>query len=191
MSGWDENVSRTVFLTVIAMVLVCSCSSRPPISSRLDSSGVTVVTLGDALLLAHPVHQLAAAARDYAYIGPVRVNRSGNHEHYLWIGLASTIDRSFANASLADAASLGLVVDGQPMVLELTDLSTELDEPPYETSAPLYATLTARASLDQIERIANGETIETHFISSSGTATRYQMWGGDWSSWSLFVDSDR
>jgi len=173
-------------VAAIAALATFACTTQTPVTSRLDSSGLTVVALNDAIVLARPVRQLTAAARDYAYIGPVEINRMGQREHYLWLGLASTVDRALADASPADAELLAILVDGQPMIFPLTDWSADLDRSPYETVVPVYATLSARASLDQIQRIAAATSIEVHIISNSGPAARYRMWQGAWSSWSLF-----
>lgn len=175
---------------IAAVTALSACSTQLPVVSRLDSSGITVVTLDDALVLARPAPQLAAVVQDYAYIGPVRVNRMGEIDNYLWIGFASTVDREFINASTAQAVTLALVVDGQPMLLALDDWSTSLDHPPYETAAPIYATLAARASLDQIDRIASATSVEALFIAENGVIARYRKWAGTWATWTLFVDTN-
>ena len=173
-------------VAAFAALAMFACTTQPPVTSRLDSSGLTVVSLNDVIVLARPVRRLTAAARDYAYIGPVEINRMGQREYYLWLGLASTVDHAFADVSPADAKLLAILVDGQPMMLPLTDWSEALDRPPYETVVPVYASLSARASLDQIQRIAGAASIEVHIISNSRSAARYRMWQGAWSSWSLF-----
>ncbi len=177
-------------VAAFAVFAMFACTTQTPVTSRLDSRGLTVVALDDAIVLARPVRRLTVAARDYAYIGPVEINRMGQRDHYLWLGLASTVDRAFADVSPADAELLAILVDGQPMILPLTKWSADLDRPPYATVVPVYATLSARASLDQIQRIADATSIEVHIISNSGVAARYRMWQGAWSSWSLFGRAD-
>ena len=189
MSCGRTFVLRNAILAAASSTLV-ACAMPQAATSRLDSRGVTVVTLADAIVLARPVRQLAANAGDYAYIGPVRVNRMGRIEHLLWIGLASTVDRSFYDAPLDIAVELALFVDDQPMILQLADWTTDLDSVPYRTEAPLYATLAASASLDQIQRIATASSVEAHFIAGDGASARYRTWDGTWTSWSLFVNAD-
>ena len=186
MTRKENPLLYRITAAAIATLAVFACTTQTQVKSRLDSSGLTVVALDDAIVLARPVRRLTVAARDYAYIGPVEINRMGQRDHYLWLGLASTIDRAFADAPPADAESLAIFVDGQPMILKLTDWSANLDRSPYETVVPVYATLSARASLHQIQRIADATSIEVHIISKSGPAFRYRMWQGAWSSWSTF-----
>ena len=167
-----------------ALLIACSTPVRQ--TTRLDSSGLTIVTLADAMLLARPVRTVAAGARDYAYIGPVEINRMGQHDYFFWIGLASTVDRELVRLVPDDAVALTILVDGEPMFLPLVEWDTALDTPPYAATAPIYATLAASTSLDQIHRIAAAESIELHIIASSDAAARYQTWHGDWHSWSTF-----
>ena len=172
------------------LAFLAACAAEPPVLSRLDSSGLTIVTLDDALVLSRPAHGIAAVVQDYAYVGPVRVNRMGDIDNYLWIGLASTVDRAFANADRAHAIAFVLLIDGQPMLLELEEWGTTLDRSPYATVAPVYATYAARASLDQIDRIAAATTVEALFVTESGMAERYRAWQGNWGTWTLFVNAD-
>ena len=175
---------------MIAGTMLSGCADNTLRTSRLDSNGLTIVTLNDPIVLALPANQLAAAARDYAYLGPVEINRAGARSYLLWVGLASTVDRKLVDVSPADTRLLALLVDGQPVTLPLVDWMPGLDSPPYETAAPLYSTFAAHASLDQIRRIADAESVEVHFVSESGANRRYRKWQGDWSSWSLLAAAE-
>jgi hypothetical protein len=111
----------------------------------------------------------------------------GRREHYLWVGLGTTVDRELLQAAPDNAAALLVFVDGQAMLLPLSAWVEPLDNPPYRTSVPLHASLTARASLDQIQRIAKAALVEVRIVATDGTSMGYQMWQGDWPSWSLFA----
>jgi len=181
------NIRRLQSIVTVSVATVClaGCATEASVTSRLDSSGYTIATMGDAIVLSRPTPQLAAAARDYAYVGPVEINHMGKLEHYLWVGLASTVDRKFDSISPDTAEDLVLLVDGQPMLLPLKKWNTSLDQMPYSTIAPMYATLSAHASLDQIKRIASSTSVEVHIVASDGTVAHYRMWQGDFPSWSL------
>lgn len=179
----NRNAIVYFFISGIAL---SACAELPAEHSRLDSSGVTVVTLGEAVLLAHAVPNVAAGARDYAYIGPVEINRMGNRDYYLWISLASTIDREFLGLIPVDATELVLVVDNEPMQFPIGDWNTDLDVAPYASTAPVYATLEVSTTLDQIHRIATAETVELHLIATTNANSHYQFWNGDWAEWQKF-----
>ncbi len=174
---------HAIFRFVTVAVALSSCAKFPVEHSRLDSSGITVVTLADAILLAHTLPRVAAGARDYAYIGPVEINRMGNRDYYLWVSLASTIDREFLGLTPVDAIELVLVVDDEPMEFPIGTWNTDLDVAPYESTAPVYATLEVSTTLDQIHRIAAAETIELHLIAATNANSQYQFWKGDWAGW--------
>lgn len=183
-------MQRAAFLidSIVVVSLLAGCASVPETRSRLDSSGLTVVALADAIVLAHPVRTLAAAARDYAYIGPVEINRMGQRHYLLWIGLASTIDRELVGANPPEATALVIIVDGEPMELSLAEWDMSLDLPPYDATAPVYDVLAARASLDQIGRIAAADSVELHVVQGNDVTAQYVTWHGTWASWSAFVD---
>ena len=185
------NISaRAAIVALVAGVMLSGCVSSSPLSTRLDSFGVTVVTLDDPIVLARPVPQLAAAARDYAYLGPVEMNRMGDRDYYLWVGLASTIDRKLIDVAPADVQTLTLLLGGLPMTLPLADWAGGTDILPYEIGAPLYATFAARISLDQIQRIANADSVQVHFVSTSGDSRRYRLWQGEWTSWTWLAAAE-
>ena len=98
----------------------------------------------------------------------------GNRDYYLWVGLASTIDRQLIGVSPAQVQELAVLVDGRPMLLPLVNWATDLEQSPYDTAVPLYATFAAHASLDQIRRIATAKSVEVHLVSASGMTRRYQ-----------------
>lgn len=181
------NRCALVCLVTLAIAL-SSCAKFPVENSRLDSSGLTVVTLGEAVLLAHALPRVAAGARDYAYIGPVEINRMGYREFYLWISLASTIDREFLGLTPVDATELVLVVDDEAMQFSIGTWNTDLDVAPYASTAPVYATLEVSTTLDQIRRIAAAETVELHLIADTNANSQYQFWKGDWAEWQKFPE---
>lgn len=182
-------MKRCALVCIVSLgIAMTSCAKFPVEHSRLDSSGVTVVTLDEAILLAHTLPRVASGARDYAYIGPVEINRMGYRDYYLWVSLASTIDREFLGLTPTDATELVLLVDNEPMQFPISAWNTDLDVPPYASTAPVYATLEVSTTLDQIHRIAAAETIELHFIESTNANSQYEYWNGDWAEWQKFPE---
>ena len=140
-------------------------------------------------MLAHALPAIAAGARDYAFIGPVEINAMGSRDYYLWISLASTIDREFLRLTTADATSLLFLIDGEPMKFDVANWQTVLDKPAYHTSAPGYATREAHATIDQIRRIATAGSIEVHLIDDATSNARYSFWNGNWTAWLAFTET--
>ena len=100
------------------------------------------------------------------------------------------MDRERVGLAPDDAIALVVFVDGEPMLLPLVDWDTRLDTPPYATTAPVYATLAAPTTLDQIHRIAAADAVELHMIVDDNDAARYRTWQGNWSAWSSFPDEE-
>lgn len=181
---------RQQLVAAACVVLFAGCAMQPSGLSRLDSSGVTVVTLSDVIVFARPVRAIAAAARDYAYVGPIQVNRMGDRQNYLWIALASTVDRELVGLDPTHAVALVLMVDEVPMEFPLVEWDTTLDAPPYIATVPIYATLAAHTSLDQIHHIASANSIELHLVVGAGNTARYQHWQGAWTAFARFASDD-
>lgn len=182
-----HEIYTTPALVIVSLLLVNACANREPLRSRLDdTTGLTVVTMQNPVVLARPT-RLAVAARDYAYLGPVEINRRGEREHFLWIGLASTVDHARVDQPPPQAESLALLVDGVPMILPLSEWNSDLDVPPYAGSTPVYASLAARASLDQIRRIAGAQSVQVRIVTASGRALAYRHWDGEWPAWASFA----
>lgn len=177
---------RSIF--AILSIVLASCTTVPGERSRLDSSGLTVVTLAQTLVLSRPQPTVAAGARDYVYIGPVELNNMGNREYLLWVSLASTIDREFLGLAPIGAAEIVLLVDDEPMQFAVSRWRTELDASPYPTSTPVYATLEATTTLNQIHRIAAASTVEFHLVADRGADSHYRHWDGDWTEWRDFPE---
>jgi len=174
-------------LTALSVALLAAgCAGTPSPVSRLDSSGLTVVAQSEAVLLTSSVPELTLTAKDFAVIGPVEINRSGALDFYLWLGLGSSVDRKRQGLDPPEAKSLAVLVDGEPMLFPLTDWPIGLDAPPYDAPTPIHSTLAARASLDQIHRIAAADDVEVHLVAQTGRAARYRLWKGRWSAWTTF-----
>jgi hypothetical protein len=171
-------------LGLLCLLPGCAADLQSP--SRLDSSGLTVVTEPAAVVFANPSRTLATGARDYAYLGPVEINRMGRRQYYFWVGLASTIDQDYVQRELPDVDTLVLIVNGEPMLLPLSEWQMDLDAPPYQSSAPVYAVFSAATSISQIHRIADAEFIELYLVDGDDLDARYLPWDRLWVAWRGF-----
>lgn len=184
---------RSCCMTLTTVAVLAGCATPgAPLESRLDmNTGVTVMTLDRVIVLARPIPRLATAARDYAYLGPVEINRMGAREHYLWVGMSSTLDRRFFGETPPDTTTLHLVVDGEPMTLSLSAWHDDIDTPPYAVGTPVHEHLRARVSLNQLRRIANADTVDVHIAAGDATSGHYRLWDGLWSELADFTTEVR
>ena len=172
---------------LVAALILCSCRSAGPIVDEyLDRrSGATVTTAGAPVVFARTDARYSRSGRDYLYLGPVSVNRQGFREHYLWIGLGTTLDRGYLAPEKSAPRALHLVVGGEPMEFTLgpwdTVVAMTRTEPEYRTRVTLTSQWAARITLDQIARIATASIASAHVTDATGSQT-YSSWEpGDWS----------
>lgn len=172
----------------VATLLLAGCATSDPMNSWFDSdTALTCASLREPLVVARSVNRVSVAGRDYAYLGPIDINRMGRHDYYLWIGMASTVDWAVLDETRPQAATLVLVVDGVPMDFPLAPWHPGLDALPYPLKAPVYDTFVARASLDQLERIAAANSVTVQFALDDGRGSSYELWSGRWLDWTQFT----
>ena len=101
----------------------------------------------------------STSARDYLYLGPVETNRQGSRDYYLWVGVATTLDRGYLAQPLALPDTLYLQVGDELMELRLLPWGER--EPGlqrvdlYDTAVALEAELAARVTLSQLMLLAD------------------------------------
>jgi hypothetical protein len=181
---------RACCIALLSAAASYGCTSTAvPLESRLDlNTGLTVQTLETPIVLARPIPRLATSARDYAYLGPVEINRMGTREYFLWIGMGSTLDRGFVGEPRPTATTLHLMLDGEPMPLPLSAWHQDTDTPPYAVGTPVHEHLRTRVSLDQLRRIARAKSIDVHIAAADTTTDRYRLWGGRWGELAKFTN---
>ena len=119
----------------------------------------------------------AAHARNYVSLGPMMVNRSGDYQYYLWLGIWNTNQTPNLEERSNGFDSIVIFVDGEPLVLELagwTPASVGASEAVY--SQPVASALDAYYPLtfDQVRLIAFSNDIQ---LRTTGSAPRsFELW---------------
>jgi len=180
---------RRLLLSAVGagLLVLAGCASRQPLRSQLDETGRTWVSMEVPVALARPAPRFSHAARDYLYLAPVEANNAGKRQHYLWVGLGTTVDRRWPWAAPPDVETLVIVLDGTPLTLPLEPWGAQRGETLYKPPAPTYAVRRASVSLDELARIAAATSVEAQVVTSDGAALTYDLWSGAWSGWSAFV----
>lgn len=172
------------------MLPLVGCATRnESLAPRVDeSTGETIVTMRDPVVLARPVPHLSVAARDYVYLGPVEVDRTGAQEFYLWLGMASTIDRGLAREVPFTPTRVSLFVDEQTLSFALTTWHEDASVSPYSVATPLYRSLRARVTLEDLERISRAQALSVELSDADGELARYAFWRGHMPEWTVLAD---
>lgn len=187
---------RRLLAAAVAAALVASCGTADPVRRPGeyldDATGATITRVEQPFVLFSDDPARAANARDYISAAPLAVNQSGRRSWWLWLGLWSTIDRgvSVGDARLADVAAIQLIVDGEPMEL---DLGGRVDRIPGVTTIPYAAPVaTARPFIlpltgSQVTRLGRGTSILIRTELAGGAALLWEPWIGS-GNWTGFVE---
>lgn len=187
---------RRLLAAAVAAALVASCGTAGP-GRRAgeyldDATGATLTRVEQPFLLFSDDPARAANARDYLSAAPLAVNQSGRRSWWLWLGLWSTIDRgvSVGDPQLADVTAIQLIVDGEPMEL---DLGARVDRIPGVTTVPYAAPVaTARPFIlpltgSQVTRLGRGTSILIRTELTGGAALLWEPWIGS-GNWTGFAE---
>jgi hypothetical protein len=186
-----QNIRRSgrivtiALLAIVASMLLSSCAGRQSVAQSNayleKATGLTVTVLDRVIVFYREDTRIAANARDYLYMGPVEINRSGKHMYYLWLGNWSTIDR-VAGQLKSDPArqQVFVVIDGQPLeLLDRVGLSEiGIDMQPYRLPSTADSSVYFRVSRDQIRSLAKAATVVIQ-VGEAERSFRYRIWQGD------------
>ena len=171
---------KYLLLLCLSAMSGCSASSElvPP---RFDPiSGNMIVAYSEAVVFARAMPHLSTSGRDYLYLGPAEVSRNGVQTYYLWVGVGSTLDRSFAGERQAPPVKLSLELDEETLDLPLDEWIDDVSQLPYPTAVPIQASLRAQVTLEDLERLAQAGLTDVTLFSEQGQPAKYGWWRGRW-----------
>jgi hypothetical protein len=177
-------VSRIrAILSAVAVVAAVAACTAPPLLEQLDErAGMTLRRAAEPLVFARTELRYSRSARDYLYLGPLETNRQGVREYYLWVGVATTLDRGFLAPAADQPSVLYVTIEGEPLELPLRPLAELVRrtavEPVYATAVPLEAELAARVTLQQLE-LLDAAALESLAVAADPSAPRsFGRWRG-------------
>jgi hypothetical protein len=168
---------------MIAAAVLAGCAHRGRLEQLDEKSGATIVRGPDVLVYARTEPRYSRSGRDYLYLGPVETNRQGVREYFLWVGVASTIDRGFIAPPAQEPRTLYVEVGGDPMELPLKVwhelMPTGFSNAMYPTTVPVREELAARVTLQQLTLIGSAAPESVRLSLGDGSGSRsYVRWHG-------------
>jgi len=171
---------HSIPLLVAALAVVASgCgSSGPVIQETLDPvTGSTITHASVPLVFERDRSARAANARDYVNLGPIRINRMGRHQYYLWAAIWSTLQNTQLANELDGFESIVVFADGEPLELgsagwtaRAIGASESVYIKPVASAAEAYYEVT----VDQLRLIAEASDVR---LKTGGAQSRdYQLW---------------
>lgn len=169
------------FVTVLSVLITNGCSSNIDlVTNKLDPrTSVTITHTQSPLIFYRDVSGRAAHARDYVYLAPIGVNRSGMYRHYLWLGIWSTMDDVQPGRSRDGFESIVVFADGEPLPLEISGWTPEAigaSEPVYLKPVASAADAYYEVAIDQLRLIAEAKDVRLQ--STGSRPVMYEPWDG-------------
>jgi hypothetical protein len=170
-----------LFVTAIALAgLLGGCARDTALIEWLDEHGVTIARDTAPLVFARTESRYSRSARDYLYLGPVETNRQGVRDYYLWVGIATTLDRGFIAPTVEIPHMLYLNVQGEPIELPLRAWRDVLRDGGldslYATAVDTDTALAARVTLQQLELFAAEPLASVAISTPDGDTREYFRW---------------
>jgi hypothetical protein len=151
-------------MTFAAALLSGCATSSAPVGEKMDPlTAATLVYSSIPMVLYRDDPGRAAHARNFVSLGPLLVNRSGNYQYFLWLGIWNTNQTPDIEERRDGFDSIVLFVDGEPLPLDLAGWTPEAigaSEPVY--AKPVASSLDAyyRVTADQIRLLANSSDVQ-------------------------------
>jgi hypothetical protein len=169
---------QLILLATASVFALQACSTSPVVEERLDPlTGVTVTRTTSPLVLYRDHSASAAHARDFVNMGPILVNRMGEHAYFVWLGIWSTMQDRNASLQRDGFESIVVYADGEPLQLELQGWTIEsigVSEPVYVKPVASAADAYYRVTRDQVRLISQASEIRLQ--TSAGRKVTYEPW---------------
>ena len=164
----------TIPIATLIVVLLGACTATPPtVIEALDESTGATVTYSETPINMSPDTDFARAnTRPYVDMGAIRVNRNRVREYFLWLGIWDVDYAGRGNRQPAEFESVVIVVDGEPLALEVHGWSHAAigsSGPVYKRLFPDAADAYYAVSLEQIGQLAAAADIR---LRTGGAAPR-------------------
>jgi len=184
---WSKGKMILLFLT--GALIVTGCVHVPQKESVIQhfdkSSSATITTLATPFSFYRVEPLLAANSRDYVYVGPVEMNRTGQRDYLLWLHYCSTIDRNrFAGEHTP--SRVFLFIDDKPMELVQAQ-KIRLDESLYTVPVTGGMTVLYRVTRDQLHKLAQAKQIRLVTEKGPRNTEEYTVWKGAEEGFELFA----
>jgi len=171
------------------------CRAGTGVIEQLDeSTGLTILSESRPLVFARAETRYSISGRDYIYLGPVETNRQGTRAYFLWVGMATTLDRGYLAPPAEVPDTLYIETQDEIFDFKLHPWSTQSpglsDEPLYQTAVAVQMELAARATLNQLVVLTAEPATSIRITDSVGITRRYERWEPE-QDWSEFLERAR
>jgi hypothetical protein len=173
--------TRSIFQMLQTVFLFCVSSCATFGASTIETldplTSVTLTAVKTPMIFYRDDSGHSAYAREFANLGPIQVNRSGQYRYFLWIGIWSTGQETDDTRRRDSFESPVLFIDGEPFQLQVAGWNPES----IGASEDIYAKPVASAidayyevTLDVIRLLVNSSDVRLR--SSGESAASFEPW---------------
>ena len=163
----------------LLLFLVAGCVGPDSLAlERMDPlTGVTVTRAPKPMVMYRDLSGQSAFGREYVYVGPVQVNKMGQRNHFLWLGIWRTANASDPAQTIDDFETIVIYADGEPLSLEAagwTPGAVGLSESAYVKPVASAVDGYYAVTIDQMRLIAESNDLELR--AGAAQPQRYVPW---------------
>ncbi|RZV35155.1 MAG: hypothetical protein EX272_11160 [Chromatiales bacterium] len=153
------------FRLAITLISVSACAGPDSLAlERMDPlTGVTVTRAPEPMVMYRNLSGQSAFGREYVYVGPVQVNKMGQRNHFLWLGIWRTANAADPAQTIDDFETIVIYADGEPLSLEAagwTPGAVGLSESAYVKPVASAVDGYYAVTVDQMRLIAESRDLE-------------------------------
>ena len=157
----------SLLLCALALVMatgVFGCSASTALTGeKLDPvTSATISFSEQPLVFYRDVSGRAAFAKDYVYVAPIEVNRSGDYSYYIWLGIWTVNGDASTDATRDGFESIVLIADGEPLPLEIAGWTIDAigaSEPVYLKPVASAADAYFELTFEQLRLLAEADEL--------------------------------
>ena len=151
-------------LALVTTAGAIGCSSSTALTGEtLDPLTSATISFSEhPLVFYRDVSGRAAFAKDYVYLAPVAVNRSGDYRYFVWLGIWTVNGEAFTDTARDGFESIVLVADGEPLQLEIAGWTIDAigaSEPVYVKPVASAADAYYELTFDQLRQLAEADNL--------------------------------
>ena len=190
---FEERKASSIRLMLQIMLTfhLTSCASFGASTfEKLDPvTSVTLTAVNTPMIFYRDNSGRSAYARNFAYIGPIQVNRSGQYRYFLWIGIWSTGQESDDARRRDGLESPVIFLDGEPLQLNLAGWTPEAigaSESVYEKPVASGIDAYYEITIDVIRLLVNASDVR--LTTGSVSQDHYEPWNDQQAAKNSFLD---
>ncbi len=171
--------TRLLAAIVLLALVTGGCSTDSAlVRDQMDpATSVNISYSQTPMVFYRDVSGRAAYARNFVHMAPLEVNRSGDYQYYLWLGIWNTMADAQSEQSRDGFESIVVFADGEPLPLEIagwTVAAIGASKPVYLKPVASAADAYYAVTVDQLRLIA--EAREVRLKTTGARNESYEPW---------------